>query len=223
MNRLKTLSACLVAALPLLHCSHKPKFETAKNDLYGELQNKKRKLNEKGVVAEVAIAESRSLQTGIDKAELEARAKLSRSLESKTSSLQKKFQEEVGREFSDHFSQTVKSISDRTLRGTSLADVRFEQDGEGNYRVYGLMVLDGDLYLKSLAGDADADKAMRDRFRASRAYKELNDEIRAYQEWKQEEAGARALPNAVPQADPQPLSQPAQPPSQTAQQPAAGF
>ena len=219
MNRLKTLSACLVAALPLLHCSQKPKFETTKNDLYGELQNKKRKLNEKGVVAEVAIAESRNLQTGIDKAELEARAKLSRSLESKTSSLQKKFQEEVGREFSDHFSQTVKSISDRMLRGTSLTDTRFEQDGEGNYRVYGLMVLDSDLYLKSLSGELDADKAMRDRFRASRAYKELNDEIRAFQEWKQAEAGARALPNAVPRAEPESLPEN---PSQTAQQPAAG-
>lgn len=218
MNRLKTLSACLVAALPLMHCSQKPKFEATKNDLYGELQAKKRKLNEKGVVAEVAIAESRALQTGIDKAELEARARLARSLESKTSSLQKKFQEEVGREFSDHFSQTVKSISDRMLRGTSLADTRFEQDGEGNYRVYGLMVLDSDLYLKSLSGELDADKATRDRFRASRAYKELNDEIRAFQEWKQQEAGARALPGAVPQAD-APLPQN---PSQTAQRPAAG-
>lgn len=192
MDRLKTLSLCLAAALPLLHCSQKPKFAAAGNDAYGELQIKKRKLNEKGVVAEVAIAESRALQTAIDKAELEARAGISRSLESKTSSLQKRFQEETGREFSDHFSQTVKSVSDRMLRGASLTDTRFERDGEGNYRVYVLMVLDSDLYLKSLSGEMDADKAMRDRFRASRAYKELNEEIRAFQEWKREEAGPRA-------------------------------
>jgi hypothetical protein len=195
MNGLKTIAACLLATLPLLNCSHnKPKFEPAKNDLFGELQGKKRKLNEKGVIAEVAIGESRNLQTGIDKAELGARAQLSRSLESKTSSLQKKFQEEVGREFSDHFSQTVKSISDQMLRGTTLKDTRFEQDGEGTYRVYGLMVLDSDLYLKALSAELEADKATRDRFRASRAYKELNEEIEAFREWKKQEAAPQTAP-----------------------------
>jgi hypothetical protein len=215
MKGIKTLAACMVAALPLLHCSHKPKFEAAKNDLYGELQKKKQKLNGKGVPAEVAIAESRNLQTGIDKVELEARAKLSRALESKTSSLQKKFQEEVGKEFSDHFSQTVKNLSDRMLRGSTLSETRFEQDGEGNYRVYGLMVLDSDAYLKALAGDLEADKAQRDRFRASRAYKELNEEIRAFQEWKKEEAAA---PAAAPAAE---SSQPGTP-APVVQRPAEG-
>jgi hypothetical protein len=199
MTHLKTIAACLLAALPLLHCTSKPKFEPAKNDLYGELQSKKRKLNEKGVAAEVAIGESRTLQTGIAKAELEARAQLSRSLESKTSSLQKKFQEEVGREHSDHFSQAVKNISDQMLRGTSLQETRFEQNGEGTYRVYGLMVLDSDLYMKALAGELEADKATRDRFRASKAYKELNDELKAFQEWKARE-GESHPQDAAPQA-----------------------
>ncbi len=231
MKGFKPLAACFMtvmaamAALPLMNCSHKPKFEPAKNDLYGELQKKKQKLNEKGVVAEVAIGESKSLQTGIDKAELEARAKLARSLESKTSSLQKKFQEEVGREFSDHFSQTVKNLSDRMLRGTTLADTRFEQDAEGNYRVYGLMVLDADLYLKSVTADLDADKARRDRFRASRAYKELNDEIQAFQEWKKQEAAPiGATETATPAAGPAQRTAPAAQPAaqQTAQQPGEG-
>ncbi|MDB5103664.1 MAG: putative lipoprotein [Fibrobacteres bacterium] len=195
-----TLAACLMAlaALSLIECSHKPKYEAAKNDLYGELQSKKKKLNGKGVAAEVAIGESKNLQTGIDKAELEARAKLSRSLESKTSSLQKKFQEEVGREFSEHFSQAVKSISDQTLRGTTLQETRFEQNAEGAYRVYGLMVLDSDLYMKALAGELDADKATRDRFRASRAYKELNEEIEAFREWKQRESAPESAPRPAP-------------------------
>jgi hypothetical protein len=184
----KTLAVCLLAALALIHCSKKPKFAPAKNDLYGDLQKKKQKLNGKGVAAEVAIGEAKTLQTGIDKAELEARAKLARALESKTSSLQKKFAEEAGKESSEHFSQTVKNLSDRVLRGTTLTETKFEQDGEGNYRVYALMVLDSDLYLKSLSGELDSDKATRDRFRASRAYKELNDEIQAYQDWKKQEA-----------------------------------
>ncbi len=183
-----TLVVSLLSALPLLNCSHKPKFQPVKNDIFGELQTKKKKLGEKGILAEVAIGESRNLQAGIDKTELETRAKLSRALESKTSSLQKKFQEEVGREFSDHFSQAAKTISDQMLRGSTLQETRFEQNSEGTYRVYGLMVLDSDLYMKAMAGELEADKANRDRWRASKAYKELNDEVAAFQEWKRQEA-----------------------------------
>lgn len=191
MRRIQTLAACLLAVLAV-NCARKPKFEPAKNDLLGELEGKKRKLNGKGVLAEVAIAESRNLQTAINKAELEARAKLGRSIESKASSLQKKFQEEAGGELSDHFSQTVKGLSDQVLQGATLVETPFEQDGEGNYRVYGLMVLDAGTYGKALAGRLEADKAMRDRWRASRAYKELNDEIAAYEEWKRREAAPPA-------------------------------
>lgn len=189
MQRLKQLALGLMMALPLVNCSQKPKaFAPAKNDVLGELQEKKKKLGEKGVLAEVGIGESKNLQTAINKAELEARARLTRALETKTSSLQKKFQEDVGREFTDHFSQTVKSISDRILRGTTLAETPFEQNGEGVYRVYGLMILDAEMYAKGLAEQLEADQALRDRWRASRAYKELNDEVQAFQEWKRQEA-----------------------------------
>ena len=67
MKPIKTLILLLAATLPLLHCSHKPKFEPVKNNVYEELQAKKRKLGEKGVLAEVAISDSRNLQTGINK------------------------------------------------------------------------------------------------------------------------------------------------------------
>jgi hypothetical protein len=188
MKKAKTLAAALMLALPLVNCSQKPKFQPAKNDILGELQGRKQKLNEKGTLAEVGIGESKNLQTAIDKAELEARARLSRSLEAKTSSLQKKFQEEVGREYSDHFSQAVKSVSDRVLRGTSLVETPYEQSGEGAYRVYGLMILDGEMYAKGLNDQLAADQALRDRWRASKAYKELNDEVEAFGEWKRKEA-----------------------------------
>jgi hypothetical protein len=193
----KPAVAVLLLALPILNCSRKPKFEPARNDILAELQKKKRKLNEKGVIAEVALAESRDLQTGINKVELEARARLSRGLESRISSLQKRFQEEVGRETADHFSQTVKGLSDQLVRGTALAETPFEQDGEGNYRVYGLMILDADLYGKALSARLEADKALRDRWRASRAYKELKEEVAAFQEWKLLEAVPEAAPTAA--------------------------
>jgi len=188
MKPFRLITTGLIATLALINCSHKPKFTPAKNDFFSELQSKQKKLNEKGILAEVAIAESKNLQTGIDKVELESRAKLSRSVASKTSTLQKKFQEEVGNEFSDHFSQVAKTISDEMLRGTSLQETRFEQNGDGEYRVYGLIVMDSELYMKALAGELTANKASEDRFRASKAYKELNDEVAAYTEWKRKEA-----------------------------------
>jgi hypothetical protein len=197
--RNRILALWLAAAgFGLLDCSHKPKFEAAKIDRFAELQAKKKKLNEKGILAEVAIGESRDLQAGIDKAELEARAKLARSLEAHASSLSKKFEEEVGPELSGHFSQTIKTVSDETLRGAGLQETLFEQDGEGRYRVFGLMVLDASLYQKAMATELEADKAMRDRWRASKAYKELNSEIEAYREWKRKEA---PLPETQPPAE----------------------
>ncbi len=188
IQKIKHIAVILVVTLPLTHCSNKPKFDPVKNDRYGELQAKKQKLNEKGILAEVAIGESKNLQTGIDKTELEARAKLSRSMESKTSSLQKKFQEEVGKDISDHFSQVVKTISDEMMRGSTMQETSFEQNADGLYRVYGLMILDSQLYMKAMAGEMEADKANRDRWRASKAYKELNDEVTAFQQWKKQEA-----------------------------------
>ncbi len=200
MRKLKSIAAGLILPLALLNCSHKPKFQPAKDDLLGKMQDKKRKLNEKGILAEVALGESRNLQTAIDKAELEARAKLARSVESKTSSLQKKFEEEVGHEYSEHFSQAIKSVSDQILHGSTLVETPFEQDGEGNYRVYGLMILDSDLYAKALAQELESEKATRDRWRASRAYKELNEEVAAFQQWKDKEAAPLSAPGGSLQA-----------------------
>lgn len=205
MKTLKTLALCTLMALPVLNCAKKPMFEPAKSNLLEKMQAKKKKLNDKGVLAEVALGESKNLQTAINKAELEARAKITRSVESKTSSLQKKFAEEVGNDYSDHFSQAIKTISDQVISGSSLAETPFEQNGEGVYRVYGLMVLDNDLYAKVLGAQLEADKALRDRWRASRAYKELNDEIAAFQEWKKGEAMPPANADAGPQATQQGL------------------
>lgn len=194
MRSLKMMAAGLLLALPLVNCSHKPKFEPAKDNLLEKMQARKKKLNDKGMLAEVALGESPDLQTAMDKAELAARAKLARAVESRTSSLQKRFQEEVGGDHAEHFSQAVKSVSDQVLRGSSLAETPFEQDGEGLYRVCGLMVLDADLYAKALGSQLDADKALRDRWRASKAYKELDAEIAAYREWKKTEAAPGAEP-----------------------------
>jgi len=175
-------------SLVFWNCSgNKPKFKAASNNHLEKLQKKKNKFNKKGILAEIAIGESTNLQVAINKAELEARAKLSRSVESKTSSLQKKFQEEVGNEFLDHFKQVAKTVTDRVMHGTSLVETPFEKNGDGVYRVYGLMVLDYELYAKALSGEISANNAMKTRWQASRAYQELEDEVKAYQQWKQEQ------------------------------------
>jgi len=188
MFNIKSIIISVTAGLLFFSCASKQKFEPVKNNYMKKLQAKKKKYNKKGIPAEIALGESLDLQTAINKAELEARARIARSVESKTSSLQKKFQDEAGDEFLDHFSQATKNITDRVLRGSTLMDSPFERNKEGVYRVYGLMVLDYDIYAKTLEDEIAANKAMKARWLASKAYKDLNEEVKEYNEWKKSQS-----------------------------------
>ena len=184
---MKKISLLLVAALALVlsACggSDKPMGNNYE-EAYMNLMAKKKQLNAQGVLAEVATFGSRDLQTGINKVELETRAMLTRSLESKTSSLQKSFREEAGEEFLEHFTTATKTVSSRILTGTTLSEVPFFKEDNGKYRVVGLMIMDPKVFAEALAAEAEANEAMKVRFHASKAYKNLNDEVAAYENFK---------------------------------------
>jgi hypothetical protein len=183
MNKIKLL---LVAALILVlsACGGDKPLGNNYEEAYMNLLAKKKQLNSQGVLAEVATFASRDLQTGINKVELETRAMLTRSLETKTSSLQKSFREEAGEEFLEHFTTATKSISSRVLTGTTLSEVPFFKEDNGKYRVVGLMIMDPKVFAEALAAEAEANEAMKVRFHASKAYKNLNDEVAAYENFK---------------------------------------
>jgi hypothetical protein len=185
-----TILISIVVSILLVSCggSNTQKVENKTSEHLLLMMKKKKELNSQSILAEYATFTSKDLQTGINKVELEARAMLTRSLETKTSSLQKSFREEAGEEYLEHFTTATKSISSRVLTGTSLTDVKFLKDEETKkYRVVGLMVMDPKVFAEALAAEAEANEAMKVRFHASKAYKNLNDEVAAYEDWKKKQ------------------------------------
>jgi hypothetical protein len=158
------------------------------DDPLGRLMNKKSQLAKEGILAEVSTAKSRDLQTVMSKVELECRARLTRAVEAKTSSLQKSFKEEVGEEFLSHFTDVTKSVASATLSGTSLVESPYrEKDGE--YEMFGLMILDPKTFKDALSSQLKADQAMKTRWLASKGYADLDKETTEYEKFKRENNG----------------------------------
>jgi hypothetical protein len=195
MKTFKFISITMITAILILSgCASKPKMKGTRksSDPLGKLMKKKQELLKKGILSEVATAESEDLQTAINKVELETRGALTRALESKNSNLQKRFIEEVGEEYLEHFTQVSKNVANRVLQGSTLMQNPYHETKDGNYRVYGIMVMDPKAFANALAAEMAANKAMKTRWLASKAYKELDEEARAFEKFKAEqEAGMR--------------------------------
>ncbi len=185
---IKTLiiGSLLLGFINLIGCAGSVKGDSGGDDPLAKLMATKNKLKNEGIIAEVATSSSRDLQTGINKVELEARGMLARSLESKTSSLQKSFKEEVGDEFLEHFTMATKNVSSRMLKGTTLRENPYKKTNEGKYEVFGLMVMDPKAFADAMAQEMAANEAMKTRWLASKAYKDLDKEIEAFDKFKNE-------------------------------------
>ncbi len=183
MKLLKSAGLVCIALIMVACSSSEPAAEPIPTDPYGKLLLEKKKLASQGIVAEVATAESRDLETAYNKVELAARAKVARTLESKTSSMQKEFKEEVGEEFLESFTQVTKSISSKVLNGSTLVK-SIKEEKNGKYSVTGLMVLDPAIVKSALDAELSANEAMMTRFKASKGYAELNSELQSYEEYK---------------------------------------
>jgi hypothetical protein len=188
MEKRLLLAALAFVGLGLAGCGGGFKGGPTDDDPLGRLTAQKNKLMKEGILAEVAVAKSKDLQTGINKVELETRGKMTRSIEAKTSTLQKQFKEEVGPEFLDHFSQVSKSVASTVLSGTTLIETPYREK-KGEYEVYGLMVLDAKAFKDAIAAQLAANEAMKTRWLASKAYEELQKEADAFDRFKRDMQG----------------------------------
>src|SRR6185503_1653034 len=99
----------------------------------------------------------------------------------------KRFVEEVGRDGSqllDQYTQVYKGVVSQVLYGSRPRQQTLRTEGDV-YRAVVLMELPIGEMSKKLLEQIRAQEQLYTRFRASEAFKELDAEVRKYEEWKQ--------------------------------------
>jgi hypothetical protein len=132
-----------------------------------------------------ASATSRDMQVALEKARTAAQADLAQQLSTRLGNLTRQFQEETGMEedaeLLTQFSAATKAVTDQTLVGARL-DRRALLPEKGVYRAYVLLRLPLGAANRLLLERVRADQALYTRFRATRAFEELDKELKALAE-----------------------------------------
>ncbi len=139
----------------------------------------------------VNTATSQDMQLAYDKATTGARAELGRQVELKVSGLQKRFEEETGTgqdaQLMQQFTQATKTVVSTTMSGTRVKEKTHLKDGN-IYRAYVLAEYPLGAANAALLQAIKQNEQMYTRFRASQAYKDLDQEAKKYEDQKKEEA-----------------------------------
>lgn len=195
-NVLFLISIILTAGL-LAGCSTTPDtpaqqgIESAREQkpLFDDFQKESAKIIEKGGLAAVGIAQSKSLEIALSKAKMNARRELAQMLETKIESLQKSYTEETGMaadaEILAQFSSTAKAITSQQIRGSAAKELKYETSGS-LVTACALMEINPKIILDQF----QKQEQLYTRFRASKAYEELDKEIQEYEAYKKEQMGA---------------------------------
>ncbi len=136
-------------------------------------------------------ATSQDLQLSIDKATTGARAEIGRQVEVRINALQKRFDEEVGvgedTQLLQSFTQASKTVVSTSLSGSRIKYQ--EQYKDGNlWRSYVLVEYPIGAANEALMAQIKKNEQMYTRFRASETFKELDDEVKKYEEWKKQQS-----------------------------------
>lgn len=176
----------LTVCIGFTGCKSAPKADSDKT-MFDYMQEEVGKITEKGGMASVGLGESRNTQLAITKAKVEARKNLAQLVSVKIENLEKAFVEEVGEasgsEMNELFSSATKQITAQELQGTVPKMQKYEVK-DGVTTAYVLMVLNPDIIDASLKKN-DKNK-LYERFRASKAFEELDKEIKEYEEAERE-------------------------------------
>ncbi len=182
MKRIAFGILSLAVCIGFSGCKSPPKADSDKS-MFDYMQNEVAEIAKKGGMASVGIGESRNTQLAITKAKVEARKNLAQLVQVKIENLEKAFIEEVGEasgsEMNELFSSATKQITSQTLQGTLPKLQKYETD-DGITTAYILMVLNPDIIDESLKNSSA--KHLYERFRASKAFEELDKEMKEYDE-----------------------------------------
>lgn len=183
MKRFAAGIMALAVCIGFTGCNSPPDADSDKT-MFDFMQEEVAKISDDGGMASVGIGQSSSQQLSVTKAKVEARKNLAQLVQVKIENLEKAFVEEIGEagssEMNELFTSATKQITSQTLQGTMPKMQKFEED-DGVYTAYVLMVLDPDVIPKSLESNNSA-KHLYERFRASKAFEELDKEIKEFDE-----------------------------------------
>ncbi len=133
---------------------------------------------------------SQDMQLAVDKATEAARTDIGRQLEVKVEGLQKRFTEETGTgndaQILQMFTEADKSIVSTTLQGSKIRNQEIVRDGN-LWRAYVLVEYPIGAANEAMMQQIKNNNQMYTRFRASQAFKELQDEVNKYEKYKQEQ------------------------------------
>ena len=184
MKHIASTLLALTVCIGFAGCSSTPKMESDKT-MFDVMQEEVAKISDKGGMAAVGLGESRNTQLAITKAKVEARKNLAQAVSVKIENLEKAFVEEIGEaagsEMNELFSSATKQITSQTLQGTVPKMQKYETDDDGVTTAYVLMILNPDIIDASLKSNNNA-KHLYERFRASKAFDELDKEMKEYEE-----------------------------------------
>ena len=156
------------------------------------LQERARAATDAGGLAAVGMGTSLSQPMAIDKAKMRGRTEIAHMVETKVDSLKKDFAEEVGdipsAEYNELFSAAAKNLAHQLLSGTGATDVRSRSDGKLT-TAWALMVLNPKTLATAIEANANAQRHVYTRFRASQAFAELQSEIEKFEAFKRKDAG----------------------------------
>jgi len=180
MKRAAFTLLALTVCIGFSGCRSKPKMDSDKS-MFDYMQKEVAKIFENGGMASVGLADSRNTQTAIAKAKLDARKNLAQAVQVKIENLEKAFIEEVGEargsEMNELFSSATKQITSQTLQGTVPKEQKYSVD-DGVTTAYVLMMLSPELIDESFKNNNA--KHLYERFRASKAFEELDKEIKEF-------------------------------------------
>ncbi|MEA3500569.1 MAG: hypothetical protein U9R41_06115 [Candidatus Marinimicrobia bacterium] len=187
MKKVLVLFMLAVFGLILLTGCGGSKQVSAEKNPYLQMQKRANEFNKNGAVAVVGQGESSREDIARKKSYTDARANLADALEAKVQTLSKSFLEEVGTsgdsEINEAFSRTTKVMSSSVLKG-SFPEDEVMVEKEGKITIYTLMVINPATFNQSLLDEMNksGNKKLYERFRASQAYDELNNEMEKYEE-----------------------------------------
>ena len=194
MKRVVVIGLSLVVVGSLVGCKAPVKTTSAKTP-FEVMQEKANTITEAGGLAAVGIGTSQTVALALDKAKTRGRTELAHIIETKVDSLKKDFSEEIGEskgaEYNALFSAACKSVAHQILRGSVPKDLKYET-GNGTTTAWALMVQDPKIIQDAFNEQKNSQAALYTRFRASQAFKELDDEVKKFDDFKNKDMGGAA-------------------------------